>query len=509
VSTSTTPDTTPDESSLWQKTAPRAAFPALKSPFQTDVVVVGAGITGLTTALLLRREGRAVAVLEAERVGSGTTGGTSAHVTCVPDIRLARLVDRLGAGDATTYMKSAREALGLMQALAAGTAGPCDWATVPAYLLAETAEQEDELAREVEAARTLGLRASRTDRTPLPFPVAGAVLYPDQARFHPMKYLVGLARSVQDAGGQVFEHTRVRSFEEVGGFVELETDRGAVSARRLVLATHTPVGRSLVQAELVAYLSYLITLRLRDPVPDALFWDTSQPYHYMRRFRGEDEELLVLGGEDHKAGHPPEEAFAPFRRLEDYARARFPVEAVAHRWSAEYFEPADGLPYIGRSALAEGVFIATGYSGNGLVQGTLAARILTDSLQGRRTAVGDLLAATRIAPLGAARNVVAGTLDVAAHLVRDRLASAQGPLAAVPPGEGRLVEVSGRKLAVYRDEEGRLHALSPVCTHMGCLVGWNEVERTWDCPCHGGRYSPWGRVVAGPPLADLAPQRLD
>jgi glycine/D-amino acid oxidase-like deaminating enzyme len=499
---------TPDGSSLWQLTAKHSPFPAVKAPFQTDVVVVGAGITGLTTALLLRREGRAVAVLEAEEVGAGATGGTSAHVTCVPDLRLAKLVERLGAENAATYMKSAREALALIQGLARGMAGPCDWATVPAYLLAESPEGENELTREAEAANTLGLRASRADSTPLPFPVAGAVLYPNQARFHPMKYLHGLARSVQDEGGQVFEHTRVRGWEEDAGVVALETDRGPVTARRVVFATHTPLGLNLVQTELTPYRSYVLALRLREHVPDALFWDTAEPYHYLRRFRGEDEELLILGGEDHKAGQD-DDAFARYRSLEDCARARFTVEGVAHRWSGQYYEPADGLPYVGRSALADDVFIATGYSGNGLVQGTLAAQILADRLQGRESAVGDLLAATRIAPLSAATSVVAANLNAAARFVGDRLGNWEGSLGAIGQGEGRLVEVDGQKLAVYRDGKGVLHPRSPVCTHLGCIVGWNEIERTWDCPCHGGRFSPLGQVMSGPPLADLPSRSLE
>ncbi len=498
---------TPDSSSLWQRTATRSPFPALKAPFETDVVVVGAGITGLTTALLLRREGRAVTVLEAEQLGAGATGITSAHVTCVPDLRLHKLVDRLGVEKAGIYMKGAREALAFMQGLARGTAGPCDWATVPAYLLAESPDDELELRREAEAATALGLRAVLSDRTPLPFPVAGAVLYTNQARFHPIKYLQGLARCVVEAGGQVFEHTRVRGWERDAGVVALDTDRGQVTARRVVFATHTPLGFNLVQTELVPYNSYMLALRLREHVPDALFWDTAEPYHYLRRFRGEDGELLLLGGEDHKAGQQ-DDAFERYRSLEGYARGRFGVEDVAYRWSGQYYEPADGLPYVGRSALADDVFIATGYSGNGLVQGTLAAQILAEQLQGRESAVGDLLSATRIAPLAAGANVVSAGLESAAHFVGDRLGRWERSLDAIGQGEGRLVEVNGQKLAVYRDGKGVLHPRSPVCTHLGCIVGWNEIERTWDCPCHGGRFSPVGEVLSGPPLEDLPARPL-
>jgi glycine/D-amino acid oxidase-like deaminating enzyme/nitrite reductase/ring-hydroxylating ferredoxin subunit len=498
---------TSDGSSVWQNTAPRTSFPTLEAPFATDVVVVGAGMTGLTTALLLRREGRAVAVLEAEQVGAGTSGVTSAHVTCIPDLRLAKLQDRLGAPGACTYMKDARAALALMQDLARDTAGPCDWATVPAYLLAESPASQTALRREADAAASLGLPAVLTDRTPLPFPVAGAVLYPNQARFHPMKYLHGLARSVRDAGGPVFEHTRVRAWKEDASVVTLDTDRGAVAARCVVFATHTPVGFNLVHTELAPYRSYVLALRLREEVPDALFWDTAEPYHYMRRLERSGEDLLILGGEDRKAG-PEDDALDRHLALEDYARARFTVDCVTHRWAGQYYEPADGLPYVGRSPMAEEVFIATGYSGNGLVQGTLAARALVDRLQGRESAVGDLLAATRLAPLAAATSVAATNLRAAARFLGDRLGRWEKSLSGLGLGEGRLVEVDGQKLAVYRDLKGALHSRSPVCTHLGCIVGWNAVERSWDCPCHGGRFSPLGQVIGGPPLEDLPARSL-
>lgn len=491
--------------SIWHETVRKSVYPSFEGALSTDVCVVGAGISGLTTALLLQRDGRQVVVLEAELIGSGATGSTSAHVTHVPDVRYAKLVDQLGTDDARVFAAEARAAFRAMQDFAKRSPVPCDWSGVPAYLYTESSADAEELEQEAEAARELGVGAILTDSVPLLFPVRAAILYPGQARFHPLDYLEGLAQQFTACGGRLFERTRVSDWAENKGRVHLETDRGAVDANAAVLATHVPLGFNLLQAQVAPYQSYIVALRVRERIPDALYWDTAKPYHYLRRCLSWDEELLLVGGEDRKSGHELNPA-ACYSRLEAHARKRFTVRDVVQRWSAQYYEPADGLPYVGRSALSESVYVATGYSGSGLVLGTMAARVLHDGIQGRETDVSRLVAAMRIKPLAAAKKVVSENLDVAARFVGDRLRGWGRSFADVAKGDGRLVEIGGRKLAVYRDEHGALHARSPVCTHMGCIVHWNGAQRTWDCPCHGGRFSANGEVISGPPLGPL-PER--
>jgi glycine/D-amino acid oxidase-like deaminating enzyme/nitrite reductase/ring-hydroxylating ferredoxin subunit len=494
--------------SIWHETACLSAYPALGGALSVDVCVVGAGISGLTTALLLQRGGRRVVVLEGDAVGSGATGGTSAHVTHVPDLRYAKLIDRLGNDAARVFAAEARAAFRAMHDLARRSPVDCDWSGLPAYLYAESAEDAEALEQEAEAARELGVGAILTESVPLLFPVRGAILFPGQARFHPLRYLEGLSQQFVAAGGRLFESTRVGGWSEKAGRVRIETDRGVVEAGAAVLATHVPLGLNVLQAQVAPYLSYVVALRVREQVPDALYWDMAQPYHYLRRCLGWDgEELLLIGGEDRKSGHE-QDAAECYERLEAFARTRFSVRDVVERWSAQYYEPADGLPYVGRSALSESVYVATGYSGTGLVLGTLAARVLHDVIDGHETEVARLVAAMRIKPLAAARKVVSENLDVAARFVGDRLGGWSDAVDDVTRGEGRLVERAGRRLAVYRDESGALHSRSPVCSHMGCIVQWNRADRTWDCPCHGGRYSPDGEVIAGPPLSALEERDL-
>jgi nitrite reductase/ring-hydroxylating ferredoxin subunit len=302
----------------------------------------------------------------------------------------------------------------------------------------------------------------------------------------------------------------VRSWDESEGVVLLRTDRGAARAGRVVLATHSPAGFNLVQVELGPYRSYVIAVRTPANLPDGLFWDTDEPYHYWRRASVHERDVVLVGGEDEKVGHDEgTETEERYRRLEEYARQRIRVDEVVARWSAQYYEPADGLPYVGRSPLSKKVYIATGFSGVGLVQGTLAARILSDRIQGRPAEIGDLLDATRIRPLAAAGKVLSENLDVAAHAVKDRLVGVATSLEGLGRNDGRVIKKDGKTLAVFRDSAGTLRAVSAVCTHLGCIVHWNATEQSWDCPCHGGRFSAGGEVMDGPPTAPLAPERLE
>jgi len=283
----------------------------------------------------------------------------------------------------------------------------------------------------------------------------------------------------------------------------LETETGTLTARDVVVATHVPLNKFFIQTKLAHYRSYVLACRVSGAVPEGLFWDDEDPYHYIRAQEAEGETLLIVGGEDHKTGQE-DDTEACFRSLLEYARARFDVRSVPYRWSAQVVEPVDGLPFVGRNTLSSHVYVGTGYSGTGMTFGTLAAMISSDLILGRDNPWARLFDATRVKPVAAAKEFVKENVDFPKHLVGDRLKHAEGDsFGDVARGEGKIVEVGGKKVAAYRDASGAVHALDPVCTHLGCLVQFNDAEKSWDCPCHGSRFDSHGKVINGPATRDL------
>jgi len=490
---------------LWWDTVEMPEYPALDGDVRVDVAIVGAGITGLTAARLLTREGKRVAVLEQHRVGSGTTGGTTAHVTQVPDLRYRDLRSKFGRDDLRIVVDSSRAALELIASLVEEDAIPCDFARIPAYLYTEDPDEVSRLEEEVEAAHEAGMPAELVREIALPFPVAAAVRYPDQARFHPLSYLAALARTVHENGGRIFERTRVVGVDS-GEPCRVRTERGTVTADAVLFATHTPAGFSLLHAELEPLRSYVLGVRLRGGAspPDGLFFDTADPYNYTRR----QGSLLIVGGKDHKTGEDrqPEQSY---RELEEYTRQRWDVESIDNRWSAQFYDPPDGLPMIGRAVTSGHVYVATGYSGTGMVFGTLGGMLLADFALGRENPWAEVYRPSRIKPLAAGPQVAKLAFETAVDFVKDRVTIPKvQDLSEVPVGEGRVVEIEGEKAAVYRDESGVAHAVSPVCTHAFCIVHWNSAEKSWDCPCHGSRFGIGGGVLEGPAVKALAPVRV-
>jgi glycine/D-amino acid oxidase-like deaminating enzyme/nitrite reductase/ring-hydroxylating ferredoxin subunit len=489
---------------VWLDGVPAERFPALDGDRTADVAIIGAGITGLTAALLLRRAGRSVIVLERHQVSRAATAHTSAHLTAVPDVPFRTLVSRFGERGAQEVVRACRQAIDTIETLCSELSAEAGFARVPAFRWTESTGDRQELREEAETAARVGLHARPVDRTPLPFDVAGAIRFDDQALFQPLRYTARLARAFVEAGGSLYEETPVES-------VDVEPDRTArisaaghvVHADTVVHATQTPVGRVIsVQARLAPVTTYVCVARLATPAPWGLFWDSDDPYHYLRPL-GPGSDRLVAGGCDHKTGQP--RVGDAFVELEAWLRARFPVEAVERRWSFGLYEPADGLPFVGR--LGDGPeYVAAGFAGVGLSFGTAAATLLCDEIAGRSSRLGELLRPSRLKPLASAAEVAREGADNAWRLVRDRLARPGGGADDFGPGEGRLIEVDGHKAAAWRDRQGELHVLSPTCTHLGCIVHWNAAAESWDCPCHGGRYLPDGRVLYGPPPRGLERQ---
>lgn len=491
--------------SLWEAEAPASAYPPLREDVSVHAAVIGAGITGLTAALRLVEEGLTVAVLEMHHVGGGETGRTTAHLTEIVDNGYATIASDFGDEGAALVARSSREAIDWIERTVAALSIPCRFERVPGFLYSERGDHMERVRDEVEHARKAGLPAVFTREVPLPFRTLGALRLDRQAQFHPREYLSGLASRIVSRGGLIFEGTRAEAVHD-GEPCHVDTEHGRIAAQSVIVATNVPINRVALITKLPAYRSYAMAARVRGEAPRGLFWDTEDPYHYTRAYAASGGSMVIIGGGDHKTG-TTRDTEAHHAALADYACRRFPVERIDHQWSGQIIEPVDGLPYIGLNTASSRVYVATGYAGNGMTYGTLAGLITADLVLERPNAYARLYDATRVKPVAAAVDYVSENVTYPAHILRDRVAAldVEGTdLDAVPRGSGRIVRLEGRKCAVYRDERGEVHALSPVCPHMGCDVAWNAAEASWDCPCHGSRFTSTGQVLNGPAVRPLA-----
>ncbi len=496
--------------SLWVATSPQTNYPPLSGDVTADVVVVGAGITGLSTAVLLKRAGVRVAVIEAGRVASGVTGYTTAKITSLHGLVYAHLVKQVGGEQARQYADANQTAIGQVAAFVEEYEIDCDFRRAAAYTYTEDPARVGDIEAEVGASRGLGLPASYTETTDLPYPVRGAVRFDDQAHFHPRKYCLALAELIPGNGSHVFEATRVTGVEE-GSPCEVTTGHGTIRAQHVVLATQIPfMDRGGFFAKTSPSRSYALGVRVEGVVPEGMYLSIDSPTRSIRPHLIGDETMLIIGGEGHKVGQDPDTR-RRYAALEEWSRERFDVRSIDYRWSAQDYIPVDNLPYIGRlTSGSERIFVATGFKKWGMTTGTFAGMIISDVILGRDNPWSSLFDATRVDLTHSAKQFVTENANVAKRFLSDRVGIPKASdLTALAPGEGRVVEIDGERVAAYRDEAGYVHAVSPICAHMGCVVSWNSAERTWDCPCHGSRYDFDGHAIQGPTVRDLEPKAME
>lgn len=488
---------------LWLDTVPKTDFPRLTEDLRVDVLVIGAGITGLTAAYLLRKTGKSVAVLDRNKVGGGETGHTTAHLTYVTDVALTELESRFGRDHARAAWDAGFSAIEQIRTIVEKAGIDCELRTIPGFLMApwegDLEKGREQIRKEVELANELGFDVSFVEHTP----VGGrpGMRVPNIAKFHPGKYILGMAGELINNGGFIFEKAEPEEFLEDSNRVV--ANGRTITFEHVILATHVPIqgqrnalSAALLQTKLAAYSTYAIeALAPAGTLPEIMWWESSDPYLYLRVDRSQEHDRIIFGGEDHKTGQE-RETECHFHALEEKLLRIVPKVTFAHRWSGQVLETTDGLPYIGQASDRQ--FLSTGYAGNGMTFGTLGGMMAFDWVQGFRNPWSDLFDIHR-KKLSATWDYLSENADYPWYLAKGHLSRAEkGSLKALAAGEGKILRIDGHKCAAYRDNNGVAHLLSATCPHLGCTVTWNDAEKTWDCPCHGSRFLATGEVIGGP-----------
>jgi glycine/D-amino acid oxidase-like deaminating enzyme/nitrite reductase/ring-hydroxylating ferredoxin subunit len=498
--------------SIWMTTSPQgSAYAALNENTHADICIIGAGIAGMTTAYHLAREGNTVAVLDDGPIGGGMTQRTTAHLSNAIDDRYSEIERLHGQKGARLAAQSHTAAIDRIETIVKEHNIECDFERLDGYLFVPPGESVEMLEKELEAAHRAGLaEVTRIERAPITtFDTGPCLRFPRLAQFHPLKYLHGLAAAIQAKGGRIFTGTHASNIE-AGQQALVQTDQGyTITAGAVVVATNTPFTELVsIHTKQYPYMSYVIGARVpTGSVTRALYWDTADPYHYVRVQGVGAYDVLIVGGEDHKTGQA-DDGPERYARLETWARERFPmIEKIEYRWSGQVLEPADGLAFIGRrGSAAHNLYIATGDSGMGMTHGTIAGMLITDLIMERANPWAELYDPGRVSLLSlfefAAENINVAKQYAADYVTGGEVDSAEEVL----PGEGAILRQGLTKVALYRDEQGNLHERSALCRHLGCVVHWNSSEKTWDCPCHGSRFDRYGKVINGPANRNLKPR---
>jgi glycine/D-amino acid oxidase-like deaminating enzyme/nitrite reductase/ring-hydroxylating ferredoxin subunit len=500
--------------SLWMDSVRMPHFSPLQETTGAEVCVIGGGIAGLTTAYLLAQEGCDVILVEAGELGSGETGRTTAHFF-PPDERYYEIERGFGTHTAALVADSYAAATERVADIVRAEHIECEFERLDGYLFAQTPEGYSGLDRELAAARRAGADVVKVVKVPgLPFDSGPCLRFNRQAQIHPLKYLAGLAEAVIRRGGRIQTHTRAVQIEADGDHRVVRCNCGTVRARSVVVATNTPFNnRVVMHTKQAAYRTYVVGIEVpRASVPRVLMWDTGNPYNYIRLHTPDPHgthDILIVGGADHKVGQDeyPEHRYA---ELESWVRGRYPMAgAVRHRWSGEVMEPADGLAYAGHNPMdGRNVYVITGDSGNGMTHCTAGAMLVTDLIMGRDNPWTGIYDPARKATHGVAEFIKEQANTLVQY--RDWLTGGEvDTVHEIPPGQGAILREAAHKIAVYRDDDGWLHAVSATCTHLGCVVAWNSAEKSWDCPCHGSRFDLNGEVLHGPAMTALEPVSLN
>lgn len=489
--------------SYWLDSTSDTSYSSLEEDIDVDVAIVGGGLAGISTAWFLKQEGIKVAVLEADKIGAATTGHSTAKITSQHDLIYAHIWEEFGQELARQYSEANETAVRVMAEIIKENGIECDYQEKSAYVYTQEDKYIDKIQKEAETAEKLGIRADYLDRLDLPFAVKAAVRFRGQAQFHPRKYVLALAERIQGDGCYIFENTPAVAIEEGKSKTVLLKNGKRVTAEKLVIASHFPFhdGLGLYFARMYPDRSYILGVKTHDKLPDGMYVTAESPGRSLRTQKDGDTELLLVAGEHHKTaqGEPEDNHY---RNLSAFAQSAYKVLDIPYKWSTQDYSTIDKIPYIGKiRSGSTNIFVATGFRKWGISSSTVSALLIRDLIVKGQSPWQDVYSPQRAIKLSSAGKLVSINADVAKYLISGKLSrTIPGSL---QPGEGRIMEIDGRKVGAYREVSGQFHAVDPTCTHLGCELEWNSGEKSWDCPCHGSRFSHEGIILEGPALKPL------
>lgn len=493
-------------SSYWKQQEEIQTYPALEENIDADAVVVGGGIAGLLTAYNLCKAGRKTVLLEGTKLLDGTTGFTTAKITAQHDVMYDELIQNKDEETARAYYEAQTEALKMIEALIHTENIDCGYKKQDAVLHAGTSKGKKELRQEKKAYEKLGIDHEFSEFSDLPFHTEAALVMKDQAHFHPVQFLKQIAEKIVEMGGKIYEGTTAVDFKGKDPVVVETRNGGTVTCAHLVIATHFPFKDSagMYFSRLHPSRSYTIAVKTKSAIPEGMYLGFDEPSFSLRHAEAEGEKLAIIGGESHKTG-TSENTLAHYQRLMEFAVQEFGAYEVVHRWSSQDLKSLDGVPYIGQAVTGTpNVYVATGFKKWGMTNGMAAASLLTDIITGQDNKFAPLFDPRRThAKVQDGLTLMKETMDDGKQMVKSHLKRKEEDVESLEKDEGAIVKVNGKKTGAYRDEHGELHLVNPICTHMKCGVEWNNAERSWDCPCHGSRFSTSGEVIEGPAYTPL------
>lgn len=490
--------------SYWIASTQQPEYPVLNEDIKVDIAIVGGGIVGITTAYMLSKHGVNAVILEADRILQGTTGHTTAKITSQHELIYSKIKSLMNEEFAKQYADSNETAIRTIEKIAVENGIDCDFVPQSAYAFTQDDKYVSKISEEVKVASSFGIKAAYVEEIPLSIPIKAAIRFDNQAQFHPRKFLIPLAKKVADSGIKIFEQSRVVDIEENGNYTLVTNQGKKVTAEKVIIASHYPFynKHGLYFGRLYTERAYALAIKAKEKFPGGMYINLEEPARSLRSQSSDQGELILVVGSNHKTGQG-EDTVLHYEELVDFANNLFTVEDIPYRWSTQDCMPMDDVPYVGHfTSKTPNLYIATGFKKWGMTNSMASAMILSDLIIKGDSPWKDVYNPSRQTITASAKNFVVENLNVAKELIGGKITPPPKDVD-IKPGEGKIIEANGHKAGAYRDEHGKLHVVDTTCTHMGCELSWNSAEKTWDCPCHGSRFTYEGEIVEGPTVKPL------